>query len=73
MSNRKDTKAELDTDPQGRLEELVSPPACKEHGVMKPQKAGTKEQQYCGDWYRCELCTNSVLIPSPEVAAMYAG
>jgi hypothetical protein len=37
-------------------------PKCAEHGSMELQPAGTQEQEFCGTWYRCSRCTNSVLL-----------
>lgn len=42
-------------------------PECPQHGQMQLQQAGTKEQAFCGTWYRCNLCTHSVLLPSREL------
>lgn len=42
-------------------------PQCPEHGQMELQKPGTREQEFCGTWYRCTRCTNSVLFTSPEL------
>ncbi len=49
-------------------------PKCKEHGAMelRDPKMQTKEQQWCGVWYRCRGCMSSVLFPSPAVRALYA-
>jgi hypothetical protein len=44
-------------------------PKCAEHGTMELQKPGTREQAFCGTWYRCTRCTNSVLLTSPQLAA----
>lgn len=43
-------------------------PVCPAHGktmVLRP--AQTKEQDFCGTWYDCPQCANSVLIPSKEL------
>ena len=42
-------------------------PTCKEHGPMLNEPAGTKEQEYCGEWWRCQLCTNTILIQSIDL------
>ena len=42
-------------------------PACAQHGQMELQKSGTKEQEYCGTWYRCTRCGNSTLLTSPAL------
>jgi len=43
---------------------------CPTHGAtMGPSNAGTPEQAYCGQWFRCERCTTSVLIPSAGLVA----
>lgn len=42
-------------------------PACDQHGQMELQKPGTPEQAYCGIWYRCARCTNTVLLPSAAI------
>lgn len=49
----------------------VHAPLCptRGHGQMKPAEAHTREQQFCGEWWRCERCTNSVLMPSSELLA----
>lgn len=47
-------------------------PKCQEHGTMELQKPGTREQAFCGTWYRCTRCTNSVLFTSPELEAQLA-
>jgi hypothetical protein len=44
-------------------------PKCAEHGSMELQPAGTQEQEFCGTWYRCSRCTNSVLLTSPALEA----
>ena len=42
-------------------------PACDLHGQMEHQTPGTPEQAYCGVWYRCSHCTNTVLLPSAAI------
>ena len=42
-------------------------PECPQHGAMQLQQAGTKEQAFCGTWYRCNHCTHSVLLTSSEL------
>lgn len=45
-------------------------PFCEVHTrAMVERPASTPEQEFCGTWFQCELCTNSVLIPSPELIA----
>lgn len=39
-----------------------------EHGAMALQVPGTREQEYCGVWYRCIHCMNSELLISPALA-----
>ncbi len=54
---------------------LMEIPRCPEHGEpMAYRPAGTPEQAFCGTWYDCHHpgCTCSVLIPSRELAEMYA-
>lgn len=48
---------------------LMELPKCPEHGVMELQKPGTREQEFCGTWYRCARCTNSTLFTSPALRA----
>lgn len=43
-------------------------PACDQHGQMAHQPPGTPEQAWCGVWYRCQRCTNTVLLPSAAIA-----
>jgi hypothetical protein len=45
----------------------MTQPACDKHGPMEKQSPGTQEQQWCGEWWRCQHCTNTVLIPSKEL------
>jgi hypothetical protein len=42
---------------------------CPRHGpmVQRPLAVQTPEQKYCGVWWDCTLCTNSVLFPSEEL------
>lgn len=45
---------------------LMVPP-CSEHGVqmtLRPIAQQTAEQKFCGVWYDCPACTQSVLIKS---------
>jgi len=42
-------------------------PVCTQHGQMVLQHHGTKEQEYCGIWYRCTRCGNSTLFPSADL------
>lgn len=55
-----------------KLNVLMQLPTCLEHGVMELQKPGTREQEFCGTWYRCTRCTNSVLFTSPALEAQLA-
>lgn len=57
----------------------VPPPDCPNgHGPMVLRSPQTPEQAYCGTWYDCApgapgwTCKSSVLIPSPEIAALHA-
>ena len=45
-------------------------PICPTHGPMQKVPTGTPEQEWCGEWWRCELCTHSVLIPSAALQEM---
>lgn len=50
-------------------------PECPVHGkTMGLRDPATPEQAFCGTWYDCARagCTASVLLPSPELAALYA-
>lgn len=42
-------------------------PRCDQHGEMVLSKPGTREQEWCGTWYRCTRCTSSVLLSSREL------
>lgn len=42
-------------------------PTCDKHGPMLRRPAGTPEQQWCGEWWQCQHCTNTVLVPSKEL------
>lgn len=44
-------------------------PSSPDHGVMTYRPGATREQEWCGTWYRCEWCTSSVLLPSPALLA----
>lgn len=46
-------------------------PDCPTHGPMQKVPAGTPEQAWCGEWWRCELCTHSVLRPSENIMSAY--
>lgn len=48
-------------------------PHCDQHGQMEFQPHGTAEQAYCGIWYRCAHCTNTVLLPSAAIAKAVQG
>lgn len=45
----------------------ATPPMCAQHGQMAVQPAGTPEQVFCGVWYRCARCTNTVLLESQQL------
>lgn len=51
---------------------LMELPRCAEHGQMELHKPGTREQEFCGTWYRCTLCTNSTVFTSPALEAQLA-
>jgi len=42
-------------------------PSCPNHGPMQKVPPGTAEQKWCGEWWRCDRCTNSVLKPSDDL------
>jgi len=42
-------------------------PRCPTHGQMDLRQPGTREQAWCGTWYECPRCTQSVLLTSPEL------
>ena len=46
---------------------IMQLPKCEKHGQMKLQNPGTREQEYCGTWYRCTRCGDSVLLTSSEL------
>jgi hypothetical protein len=48
-------------------------PTCQTHGPMLKVPAGTPEQKWCGEWWRCELCTHTVLRPSDNCRKVGAG
>lgn len=50
-------------------------PECQTHKIpMVPRAPGTPEQKWCGQWFQCPdgRCTNSALIPSPDLEASLA-
>ena len=47
-------------------------PECPRHGPMQIAPPGTPEQKWCGEWWRCEKCSHSVLRPSEELTASHA-
>lgn len=49
------------------MADLMTIPECAQHGQMHIQPAGTPEQAWCGVWYRCQHCTNTVLLPSADL------
>src|SRR5574337_196169 len=53
-------------------EKKMGQPICPTHGLMQKAPPGTPEQKWCGEWWRCERCTNSVLIPSETLKASHA-
>lgn len=56
--------------------ELAPQPLCPRHqSPMVVRLPGTCEQEWCGTWFDCRWvgCTHSVLLPSPELAELYAG
>ena len=67
QSYRRDL-ARLEALNAGRCAALECLPVCPTHGEqMILQTPGTYERAYCGTWYRCPQCANSVLIPSREL------
>ena len=42
------------------------------HGQMEFAKAATREQDFCGTWYRCPRCLSSTLFRSAELDAQLA-
>jgi hypothetical protein len=40
--------------------------------VERPSNLQTAEQRWCGKWYDCPACTNSVLVQSAELLAHMA-
>lgn len=48
---------------------IMERPKWDKHGYMKPRPALSQspEQQFCGVWYDCLHCGNSVLLQSPEL------
>lgn len=48
-------------------------PVCPTHGEqMILQTPRTAEQEYCGTWYRCPQCENTVLYQSKELLCFLA-
>lgn len=50
-------------------------PKCHKHGVqmgLRPLACQTPEQKFCGVWYDCPACTQSVLVESHELRAQLA-
>lgn len=47
-------------------------PKCDQHGQMEHQKSGTKEQEWCGVWYRCTKCSTTTLFSSAALAQSLA-
>ena len=53
---------------------LIPLPKCPNHGEeMLLQNPGTEEQRFCGTWYQCPKCKNTVLFPSFELRAYLDG
>lgn len=47
-------------------------PQCPTHKrsmLPRDDKLSSAEQRWCGKWWDCTVCTNSVLQPSAELAA----
>ncbi len=42
-------------------------PHCPQHGTMQKAHPATPEQKWCGEWWRCDRCTHTVLRPSDEL------
>lgn len=42
---------------------------CPQHGPLglRPKERQTPEQLWCGEWWDCEKCHYSVLVPSDEL------
>lgn len=52
---------------------LMKIPDCHIHEEQLVHRSnGSQEQEYCGVWYTCSRCGYTVLIPSPEIAKLYA-
>lgn len=51
---------------------LMELPRCEQHGPMELQRPGTREQEFCGTWYRCTRCGGSVLFTSPALELQLA-
>ena len=50
--------------------DLIPLPKCPNHNEeMLWQNPATEEQRFCGTWYKCPKCGNSVLFPSFELRA----
>ena len=47
----------------------MSLPVCATpmHGEMQLSMPGTREQEWCGVWYRCNTCKSAVLFPRAEL------
>jgi len=54
--------------------EVFSAPFCptEGHGQYVLKSPGTAEQAWCGTWYGCQRCHNSILLPSPALEASLA-
>lgn len=49
-------------------------PKCPTHAAMvsRPTAPQSAEQKFCGEWFDCPACHNSVLVPSPALLAQLA-
>lgn len=49
-------------------------PKCPTHAAMvaRPMTLQSVEQKFCGEWFDCPACHNSVLVPSPALLAQLA-
>ncbi|MFJ1757593.1 hypothetical protein [Kitasatospora sp. NPDC088134] len=49
-------------------------PRCRRHGRMRLRPPGTREQEFCGVWYRCAApeCAATVLVASAGLRAQLA-
>lgn len=55
-------------------EGIMSLPKCSTHGEqMILRERVTEDQNFCGTWYDCPKCENSVLFPSKELTSFLDG